>query len=127
MNVTLETSPEQEQRGRAIWDRLVEQCRNGPLPFVKVDPKNPPAIISLWDVADSGNESDDLARGCFYAELLVHRAKKVARSRQPKHRSVSNNFWGARGNCHEGQCGYHRTSVFRSDRNFGACGVFELN
>jgi hypothetical protein len=26
-------------------------------------------------VVDSGNESDDLARGCFYAELLVHRAK----------------------------------------------------
>jgi hypothetical protein len=75
MNATLETSPEQEQRSRAIWDRLVEQCRNGPLPFVRTDPNNPQAIISFWDVADSGNEFDDLARGCFYAELLVHRAK----------------------------------------------------
>jgi hypothetical protein len=75
VSVIPETSPAQEQRSRAIWDELVEQCRNGPLPFVRTDPNNPQAIISSWDVADSGNESEDLARGCFYAELLVHRAK----------------------------------------------------
>ena len=36
MNVTPETSPGQEQRGRAVWDQLIEQCRRGPLPFVRI-------------------------------------------------------------------------------------------
>jgi hypothetical protein len=74
MNVTSETSPEQEQRGRAIWDELVSRTDQR-LPFVRTSPDNPQAIISLWDVANGGNESDDLARGCFYCDLLVHRAK----------------------------------------------------
>jgi hypothetical protein len=42
-----EISLEQEQRSRAIWDELVEQCRNGPLPFVKADPENPEVVGSL--------------------------------------------------------------------------------
>jgi hypothetical protein len=75
MNPAAETSPEQDQRGRAIWDELVEQYRSGPLPFVRINPTNPGTISKFWDVADSGNESDDLAHGCFYAELLVHCAK----------------------------------------------------
>jgi hypothetical protein len=75
MNMSPQISPETDARNRAIWDKLVEQYRLGPMPFVRVDPINPGTIIEFWDVADSGNESDDLARGCFYAELLVHRAK----------------------------------------------------
>jgi hypothetical protein len=75
MNMSPQISPETDARNRAIWDKLVEQYRSGPLPFVRIDPTNPGTIIEFWDVADSGNESDDLARGCFYAELLVHRAK----------------------------------------------------
>jgi hypothetical protein len=65
---------EQEQHGKAIWDELVSRI-NERLPFVTTSPDNPEVISSLWDVVDSGNESDDLARGCFYAELLVYRAK----------------------------------------------------
>jgi hypothetical protein len=65
---------EQEQHSKAIWDELVSRIDER-LPFVTTSPDNPEVISSLWDVVDSGNESDDLARGCFYAELLVHRAK----------------------------------------------------
>jgi hypothetical protein len=43
---------EQEQRSRAIWDELVSRI-DGPLPFVRVDPNNPKAITSLWDVTTS--------------------------------------------------------------------------
>jgi hypothetical protein len=36
MNIT-EMSPEIDARNQVIWAKLVEQCRSGPLPFVKVD------------------------------------------------------------------------------------------
>ena len=119
--------PEQAERSQEIWRELVEQCLSGPLPFVRIDPTNPGTISKFWDVADSGNEFDDLARGCFYAELLVHRAKN----------------WRDRGNLSidpfqiisavleaivmKGNVGAIERAFFRSDRNFGACGVFELN
>lgn len=70
-----EVLPEQAERSQEIWRELVEQYLSGPLPFIRNDPTNPGTIIEFWDVADSGNEFDDLARGCFFAELLVHRAK----------------------------------------------------
>jgi hypothetical protein len=70
MNMTPE-----EQHSRAVWDQLVEQCRNGPLPFVKADPENPQNITNLWDVIDTGDELEDATRGLFYADLLIFRAK----------------------------------------------------
>ena len=35
------------ERGGLIWDELRTKCGNGPLPFVKFDPSNPGALISL--------------------------------------------------------------------------------
>jgi hypothetical protein len=72
--MTSEISPETDARSRTIWNDLVSRIDQR-LPFVTTSPDNPQVITSLWDVVDSGNESDDLARGCFYVELLVHRAK----------------------------------------------------
>jgi hypothetical protein len=72
---TTDLTPELEARGQKIWDELVSRYGNGPLPFVKPDPSNPGAVLSLWAVEPSGDENDDRARGCFYAEFLVHRAK----------------------------------------------------
>jgi hypothetical protein len=73
----IELSPELVARGKQLWDELVPQHLHGPLPFVEIDPNNPGEIISFWTVTESGDEFDDLARGYFYAELLVHRAKTV--------------------------------------------------
>jgi hypothetical protein len=75
MYVTPEISPEQEQRSRVIWNELVEQCRAGPLPFVRPDSENPENIAVLWDVTDTGDELEDATRGLFYADLLIYRAK----------------------------------------------------
>ena len=49
--------------GRAIWDELLVQCADGPLPFVKFDPSSPGAVISFWDVAESGDQAKDLTFG----------------------------------------------------------------
>jgi hypothetical protein len=68
-------SPALLERGRLKWEQLAPPCIHGPLPFVQFDADEPGAIISFWEAADTGNEFDDLATGCFYAELLVHRAK----------------------------------------------------
>ena len=77
MRNTIELSPELTERSKRLWDQLVLRHIHGPLPFVRMDANNPEAITSFWEVADSGDDFDDLARGCFYAELLVHRAKTV--------------------------------------------------
>jgi hypothetical protein len=55
--MTPEMSPEQAEHSKAIWDKLVEQCRNGPLPFIKADPENPEVVGSLWNVMASGDLS----------------------------------------------------------------------
>jgi hypothetical protein len=68
-------SPALLERSRTIWDNLVAEHVHGPLPFVRIDHNG--EIASFWDVADSGDQFDDLATGIFYAELLVHRAKTV--------------------------------------------------
>jgi hypothetical protein len=75
MNMSPQISPEQELRNRAVWDRLVEQCRNGPLPFVKADPENPKVVGSLWNVTASGDLFEDNMRGLMYCDLLLHRVK----------------------------------------------------
>jgi hypothetical protein len=77
MTPPIEISPAMLERCRLLWDQLVPQHIRGPLPFVRVDADNPDEIASFWEVADSGDEWDDLSRGLFYAELLVHRAKTV--------------------------------------------------
>jgi hypothetical protein len=48
-------STELLERGSAIWDELSAQCANEPLPFVKFDPNNPEAIVSFWEVTESGD------------------------------------------------------------------------
>jgi hypothetical protein len=73
--MTPELSPEQVARSNAIWGELIERCRSGLLPFVKIDPANPQLIASLWDATPSDNEVEDTMRGVMYAELLLHRAK----------------------------------------------------
>jgi hypothetical protein len=73
--IVAELSPEIEARSQSLWNELVEQCRNGPLPFAKPDPNDPKIIESLWHVRSSGNEAEDVMRGCMYGELLLHRAK----------------------------------------------------
>ena len=70
-----EMSPEQAERSNVIWAELIEQCRDGPLPFVKRDPANPQVIASLWDATGSDNEVEDTMRGVMFAQLLLHRAK----------------------------------------------------
>lgn len=72
--MTPDMLPEQVERSQAIWRELTARI-DGQLPFVQIDRNDPQVITSLWDVTASGHESDDLARGCFYAELLVRRAK----------------------------------------------------
>jgi hypothetical protein len=72
--MTPEMSPEQAHRSREIWRELTTRI-DGPLPFVRVDPNNPQVITSLWDVTASGDEFEDAARGCMFAELLIWRAK----------------------------------------------------
>ena len=54
-----EMSPAQTERCQSLWNELVEQCRSGPLPFVKPDPVNPQGIASLWDATASDNEAED--------------------------------------------------------------------
>jgi hypothetical protein len=63
------------ERGRVIWDDLVAQCANGPLPFVKFDADDPGALVSAWSVEPSGDEVQDITLGVCYADLLIHRAK----------------------------------------------------
>jgi hypothetical protein len=69
-----EMSPEQVARSEAIWAELVEGCRKGPLPFIKVD--NSGQVVCLWDPPSTNNAVDDFVRGIFFCELLVWRAKK---------------------------------------------------
>lgn len=75
----LEISPALLERGRQMWERLLPQHIKGPLPFLRLDVNDQGEITvaSFWDVADTGNKFDDLALGCFYAELLLHRSKNV--------------------------------------------------
>jgi hypothetical protein len=60
--IIAEMSPEQAERSQEIWNKFVEQCRSGPLPFVKSDPANPQVIASLWDATASDNEVEDAMR-----------------------------------------------------------------
>jgi hypothetical protein len=66
-----------QERIQAIWDQLLPQCLTGPLPFVQVNAKDPNEVLSTWNVADTGNEIDDFARGFCYAQFLVHRVKAM--------------------------------------------------
>ncbi|MDR3420136.1 MAG: hypothetical protein P4L80_02660 [Xanthobacteraceae bacterium] len=71
-----EISSAMQERGRLIWNELLlSQCTHRPLPFVQFDPTDPAVLVSAWNVANSGDEVDDLIRGVCYAELLVHCAK----------------------------------------------------
>lgn len=70
-----EISSALQRSGQKIWDDLMSQTQNGQgtLPFVRFNASG--EIESAWDVAESCDEIDDLARGVCYAQLLVHRAK----------------------------------------------------
>lgn len=81
MRNTIEISPAMLERSQLLWDQLVPQYMRGPLPFVRVDANN--EITSYWEVADSGDEWDDISRGLFYAQLLVHRAKTARGNFEP--------------------------------------------
>jgi hypothetical protein len=73
--MTAEMSLEQAERSQALWEQLVEQCRNGPLPFVRPHPENPEVVGSLWNVTASGDLFEDNMRGLMYCDLLLHRIK----------------------------------------------------
>jgi hypothetical protein len=63
-------------------DELMPRYFPGRLPFVEFD--NDGNVLSSWNVTDSGDPLDDLARGVVFAELLVHHAKTFRESGSPK-------------------------------------------
>jgi hypothetical protein len=70
----MDIAPKWLEWGRQKSAELLPQYK-GQLPFVVMDADDPGRIISFWQVEDTGNELDDLARGGIFAELLVQRAK----------------------------------------------------